>query len=112
MSYLNALRLHFAGQFQANPSTVNNDPGHFDNATFQPSYQKLQGPNFDPPNGWFNPAVFSEAPQGSWGTAGPGDVEGPGMQIYNLSVTKFFKIRADGRVNLRVRADFLNAFNA
>jgi hypothetical protein len=38
MSYLNALRLHFAGQFQANPSTVNNDPGHFDNATFQPSY--------------------------------------------------------------------------
>jgi hypothetical protein len=55
MSYLNALRLHFWGQFQANPSTVNNDPGHFDNATFQPSYQKLQGPNFDPPNGWFNP---------------------------------------------------------
>ncbi|WP_454742919.1 hypothetical protein [Cupriavidus necator] len=55
MSYLNPLRLHFAGQFQANVSTVNNDPGHFDNAAFEPSYQKLQGPNMNPPNGWFNP---------------------------------------------------------
>lgn len=55
MSYLNSTRLHFAGQFQANISTVNNDPGHFDNATFIPSYQEMQGPNFDPPNGWFNP---------------------------------------------------------
>ncbi len=55
MSYLNSTRLHFAGQFQANISTVNNDPGHFDNATFIPSYQEMQGPNFNPPNGWFNP---------------------------------------------------------
>jgi hypothetical protein len=52
MSYLNALRLHFAGRFQANVSTVNNDPGHFDNAAFQPSYQDEQGAL---PNGWFNP---------------------------------------------------------
>jgi hypothetical protein len=55
MSYLNALRLHFAGQFQANVSTVNNDPAHFDNKTFQPSYQQLQGPGMQPPNGWFSP---------------------------------------------------------
>ncbi|HEY0350222.1 MAG TPA: hypothetical protein VGC60_18955, partial [Pyrinomonadaceae bacterium] len=53
MSYLNALRLHFAGQFQANVSTVNNDPMHFDNATFIPDYQKMQKPHS--PNGWFNP---------------------------------------------------------
>ncbi len=55
MSYLNAVRLHFAGQFQTNVSTVNNDPEHFRNSTFEPSFQTLQGPNFDPPNGWFNP---------------------------------------------------------
>lgn len=53
MSYLNALRVHFAGQFQANVSTVNNDPGHFDNAAFQPSYQQMQTNTM--PNGWFNP---------------------------------------------------------
>ena len=55
MSYLNTLRLHFSGQFQCNVSTVNNDPGHYDNAIFQPSYQSMQGPQMNPPNGWFNP---------------------------------------------------------
>jgi hypothetical protein len=55
MSYLNALRLHFAGRFQANISTVNNDPAHFDNAAFKSSYQDLEGPRMNPPNGWFNP---------------------------------------------------------
>jgi hypothetical protein len=54
MSYLNALRLHFVGRFQANVSTVNNDPAHFDNAAFKSSYQNLEGP-MTPPNGWFNP---------------------------------------------------------
>ena len=31
MSYLDPVRLHFAGRFQASVSTVNNDPLHFDN---------------------------------------------------------------------------------
>jgi hypothetical protein len=55
VSYLNGLRLHFAGKFQANVSTVNNDPGHFDTSAFQASYQTMEGPNMNPPNGWFNP---------------------------------------------------------
>ena len=55
MSYLNSLRLHFSGRFQANVSTVNNDPAHFDNTTFKSSYQKMQGNHMEPPNGWFNP---------------------------------------------------------
>jgi hypothetical protein len=53
MSYLNPLRLHFFGQFQAAVSTVNNDPTHFNNATFQPSYQERQ--KGWQPNGWWNP---------------------------------------------------------
>ncbi len=55
MSYLGPLRLHFAGRFQAAVSSVNNDPAHYDNATFLPSDQELQGPNMEPPNGWWNP---------------------------------------------------------
>lgn len=55
MSYLNALRLHFSGRFQANVSTVNNDPAHFDNANFKNRYQDMQGKGMVPPNGWFNP---------------------------------------------------------
>ena len=52
MSYLNPLRLHFAGTFQAAPSTVNNDPSHFDNETFLPRYQKYGAGTTD---GWWNP---------------------------------------------------------
>jgi hypothetical protein len=72
----------------------------------------LGGPTTLPnpgPNGWFNPAAFAPAPQDRWGTAGAGDIEGPGMQIYNLSLTKFFALREN--MKLRVRADFFNAFN-
>ena len=54
ISHLNSLRLHFAGQFQANVSTVNNDPLHFDNSQFLPSYQTMQAAVAM--NGWFNPA--------------------------------------------------------
>jgi hypothetical protein len=53
VSYLNPLRLHFSGSFQAAVPTVNNDPRHYDNAHFQPSYQEpAAGAE---PNGWFNP---------------------------------------------------------
>jgi hypothetical protein len=52
MSYLNPLRLTFAGTFQAAPSTVNNDPTHFNNATFKPEYQQRGS---GATNGWWNP---------------------------------------------------------
>ncbi|HEY6392004.1 MAG TPA: hypothetical protein VIX89_12045 [Bryobacteraceae bacterium] len=55
MSYLNSVRLHFKGKFQAAPSTVNNDPVHFDNATFLPSYQDRQIVSGPPRDGWWNP---------------------------------------------------------
>ena len=53
MSYLDPPRLHFAGTFAATISTVNNDPTHFDNATFRPAYQQPQ--DASGLNGWFNP---------------------------------------------------------
>lgn len=60
-------------------------------------------------NGWFNPAAFAAAAQGAFGTTGAGNIQGPGMQIYNISVSKFFQIRE--RITLRYSADFFNAFN-
>ena len=50
MSYLRAPRLIFSGNFQADPSTVNNDPEHFDSANFDPNYQQA-----GEENGWWNP---------------------------------------------------------
>jgi hypothetical protein len=52
MSYLNALRLHFAGQFQASVSTVNNDPVHYDNTLFREEDQE-RGKGGT--KGWWNP---------------------------------------------------------
>ena len=55
MSYLsNSLRLHFAGQFQATVSTVNNDVTHFNNVNFKSDFQKRQEGKHA--NGWWNPA--------------------------------------------------------
>ncbi len=54
MSYLQLPRLNFAGRFQADPSTVNNDPEHFDTGNFQSSYDLLKKVNNQ--NGWWNPA--------------------------------------------------------
>src|SRR4051794_9933432 len=53
MSYLDPPRLHFAGSFAATISTVNNDPTHFDNASFDKSFQERQTKTAY--NGWFNP---------------------------------------------------------
>jgi hypothetical protein len=52
MSYLGYPRIHFAGRFQADPSTVNNDPAHFDNARFLARYQL---PGLGGTNGGWNP---------------------------------------------------------
>jgi hypothetical protein len=73
------LRLHFAGRFQAAVSTVNNDPAHFDNATFQPAYQQRAIGTED---GWWNPRgegdwrLFGCAVTSAWmadGTPARGD---------------------------------------
>jgi hypothetical protein len=56
MSYLQYPRLTFSGWFQADPSTVNNDPEHFDSANFRPTYDMPSvGQSPDEQNGWWNP---------------------------------------------------------
>lgn len=44
MSYLQFPRLIFSGQFKADPSTVNNDPEHFNPQTFKSNYDLHQKP--------------------------------------------------------------------
>jgi hypothetical protein len=61
-------------------------------------------------NGWINPAAYAPAAQASFGTAGAGDVRGPGLQQYDLSVARFFPLWKEG-TSLQFRADFINAFN-
>jgi len=52
MSYLSQPRMVFSGRFFTDPSTVNNDPHHFDTEQFRSGYQQ-PGPGAS--NGWWNP---------------------------------------------------------
>jgi hypothetical protein len=58
---------------------------------------------------WINTDAFATAPDGRWGTSGAGIVEAPGLQSYDLSLAKRFLLTE--RFNLRLQADFFNAFN-
>ena len=53
MSYLSWPRMHFSGRFQSDPSTVNNDPTHYNSLTFLPRYQEATKGKVM--NGWWNP---------------------------------------------------------
>ncbi|MFW5834844.1 MAG: hypothetical protein ACOCYE_12185, partial [Pseudomonadota bacterium] len=55
MSYLSLPRLTFSGRFRCDVSTVNNDVRHFDNATFESRFQKMQTAG-GPEDGWWNPS--------------------------------------------------------
>jgi hypothetical protein len=52
MAYLHLPRLTFSGDFVSDVSTVNNDVQHFNNETFEPSFQL---PGQGGTNGWWNP---------------------------------------------------------
>jgi hypothetical protein len=53
MSYLHPVRLHFAGKFRADVSTVNNDVIHYNSRTFDDCFQE-PGPGAT--LGWWNPS--------------------------------------------------------
>lgn len=56
MSYLDSPRLAFAGDFQADVSTANNDVRHFDNATFEERFQRFSEGLIE--NGWWNRSII------------------------------------------------------
>ncbi|GAA2149448.1 hypothetical protein FHX52_2659 [Humibacillus xanthopallidus] len=51
--FLHPSRITFAGRFQADVSTVNNDVRHYDDRSFDPQFQQLQEKHDY--NGWWNP---------------------------------------------------------
>ena len=57
MSYLSSLRVHFAGEFFSDPSTINNDPFHYETNNFDRSKLWLsQSESNEDDNGWWNPS--------------------------------------------------------
>jgi hypothetical protein len=58
---------------------------------------------------WFNTAAFARAPDDRRGSSSVGVIEGPGRQIWDLSLRKKFALRE--KVGLQIQADFFNAWN-
>lgn len=79
----------FFGRFRPNQS---GDP----NTGFQRSYTE-----------WFNPSVFSLAPQGTYGNAAKGNLRGPYYADLDLSFAKEFAITE--RQRMQVRFEMFNA---
>ena len=93
MSFLNFPRLVFSGQFQADPSTVNNDPRHYSNASFEDRFQNFQVSQDAQTtnNGWWNPigtSIFRFVPSSvvSLWTKG-------GKQIFDPSADNAFTLK-------------------
>jgi hypothetical protein len=61
-------------------------------------------------NGWFNPAAFSKAADGTWGSVRRNSLYGPGINVFNMSAAKSFGLPWEG-VRIEFRADAANVFN-
>jgi hypothetical protein len=58
---------------------------------------------------WFDPSAFGPADPGTFGTCGVATVRGPGLHNLDLSVSKFFPITENQRVEFR--SEFVNLTN-
>jgi hypothetical protein len=61
-------------------------------------------------NRTFNTDMFKRTPQGSFGNAGVGMLYGPGINNWDLAVSKRFPLRGERRF-VQFRTEMFNAFN-
>ncbi len=68
---------------------------------------------FDPANlgivRWLDPAAFAAAPEGRRGNVSRGQIRGPSLQVWDVSIRKGFVLGGD--VKLQLQADLFNVFN-
>jgi hypothetical protein len=61
------------------------------------------------PREWFSTAAFTTPPYGSFGNAGRNILNGPGLQVVNVSIVKNTAIGE--RLNVQFRTESFNALN-
>jgi Carboxypeptidase regulatory-like domain/TonB dependent receptor len=59
---------------------------------------------------WYNPAAFSNPPNGTFGNSGKNPLVGPGFNLVNFSVLKSFNLPWEG-IKFSIRCDAQNVFN-
>jgi hypothetical protein len=58
---------------------------------------------------WFDPSVFAAPALGTWGDSGVDIVRGPGMNNWDIDISKHFRLTE--RANLEFRSEFYNVWN-
>jgi hypothetical protein len=61
------------------------------------------------PNGWFNPAAFTNTVAGTFGNCGRNNLRGPWLGNEDVSIVKYFRIREKQTVEFRT--EMFNAPN-
>jgi hypothetical protein len=93
--------------------TVTDANGNFANSDGQqrPDSVAGQNPNGRPcvPGTFFNTCAFTDPAQGSFGNVGQNTIQGPGLQEWDLSFDKTFRIGEKRRIEFR--AEMFNIFN-
>jgi hypothetical protein len=91
----------FSGSDPSNTNTVGGLPDRVANGNLPASQRTLEH--------WFDASAFIVPPSGRFGNASPFSLEGPGLTVHNLSVSKNFKVRE--RVNTTFMVTAQNLFN-
>ena len=60
---------------------------------------------------WFNTAAFTQPAPGTWGNVRRNSLYGPGLNVFNLSAAKSFKVPFREGIKVEFRADAQNVFN-
>ena len=93
--------------------TVTDANGNFANSDGQqrPDSVSGQNPNGRPcvPGTFFNTCAFTDPAEGSFGNVGQNTIQGPGLQEWDLSFDKTFRIGEKRRIEFR--AEMFNIFN-
>jgi hypothetical protein len=91
----------FAGSDPSNTNTVGGLPDRLRNGNLPADSRTTSR--------WFDPTAFAIPRAGGFGNSGAGVLEGPGLQLHNLSVNKQFALGERGRFSLGVAVQ--NVFN-
>ncbi|HXM92940.1 MAG TPA: TonB-dependent receptor [Candidatus Dormibacteraeota bacterium] len=87
------------------------DANNFSNSDSQQRPDLIGNPHAVPcvPGTFFNTCAFANPAPGSFGNVGRNTIQGPGYQVWDLSLFKNFHLRE--KMNLEFRSEFFNAFN-
>jgi hypothetical protein len=71
--------------------------------------QPVFGPGTHNSMEWFNTAAFAAPPAYTFGNAGRNTVEGPGMQVTDVALTREFRLLES--LHMQIRGELFNALN-